>query len=218
MLVSPDEKVPIARLLMFLEHGERMAHDCATAQVSLALESGQQRFLRSQARQETAHALVFQGVVAWLAPRHLGKCPFLPAMEEYRQILRSAINRGDFFETVLAEQVILEGLGEAVLTRIERGLVKRGAPFTRVRRVLLHQEEAHHWFGRRTLERAMADGRVDRETLRHRAEDYLALTDQMVFFLSDLFHSLAEDPRAWAKDVRTFLPEWLKEGRIADDR
>lgn len=27
MPVHPDEKVPIARLLTFLEHGERMAHD-----------------------------------------------------------------------------------------------------------------------------------------------------------------------------------------------
>lgn len=218
MLVSPDEKAPIARLLTFLEQGERMAHDCAKAQALLAPESGQRRFLLSQARQEAAHALVFQGAIAWLAPKHLRDSPCLPAMKEYRQLLGDAINRHDFLETLLAEQVILEGFGEAVLTRIERGLIKRNASFGRLRRILLQQEEAHHGFGKRLLERAMADGRIDRETLRRRAQDYLALTDNMVLFLSDLFASIAEDPRAWAADVRTFLPEWLIEAPMADCR
>lgn len=218
MLVRTDEKIPIARLLTFLEHGERMANDCAKAQAALALDRGTQRFLLSQARQEAAHAMVFQGAIAWLAPRHLGDAPFLPALEEYRKVLNEALVRNDLLETVLAEQVILEGLGEAILTRIEEGLAKRAAPFGRLRRILLQQEEAHHGFGRRMLERAMAEGRIEAETLRRRAQDYLALTDQMVLALSDLFESIAEDPTAWAQDVRKFLPEWVTQEPIADGR
>jgi len=205
--------MPIARLLTFLEHGERLAHECAKAQAALAPEAGSRRFLISQARQEAAHALVFQGAIAWIAPRHLGDAPFLPALEEYRTILNDALVRKDLVETFLAEQVILEGLGEAILTRIEGGLVKRAAPFGRLRRMLLQQEEAHHGFGRRMLERAMAEDRIDAETLRRCAQDYLALTDQMVLTLSDLFESIAEDPMAWAQDVRNFLPKWLVESR-----
>jgi len=211
MLVQPDEQVPIARLLTFLEHGERLANECAKAQAALAPDSGSRRFLLSQARQEAAHRIVFQGAIAWLAPRHLGDAPFLPALEEYRKLLDDALARQDMLETFLAEQVILEGLGEAILTRIEEGLVKRAAPFGRLRRILLQQEEAHHAFGRRMLERAMAKGRIDAETLRRRAQDYLALTNQMVLTLGDLFESIAEDPTAWAHDVRKFLPEWLIE-------
>ena len=209
MLVRPDEKTPIARLLTFLEYGERMANECANAQAALAPDSGSRRFLLNQARQEAMHAVVFQGAIAWLAPRHLGDAPFLPALEEYRRILNDALARQDLLETFLAEQVILEGLGEAILTRIEEGLAKRAAPFGRLRRILLQQEEAHHGFGRRMLERAMAEGRTDAETLRRRAQDYLALTDRMVLTLSDLFESIAEDPTAWAQDVRKFLPPWL---------
>jgi hypothetical protein len=211
VLVRHDEKVPIARLLTFLEHGERLANECAKAQAALAPDAGSRRFLLSQARQEAAHGIVFQGAIAWLAPRHLGDAPFLPALEEYRKLLDNALARQDVLETFLAEQVILEGLGEAILTRIEEGLFKRAAPFGRLRRILLQQEEAHHGFGRRMLERAMAEGRIDAETLRRRAQDYLALTDQMVLTLSDLFESIAEDPTAWAHDVRKFLPEWLVE-------
>ena len=209
MLVRPDEKTPIARLLTFLEHGERMANECAKAQAALAPDVGSRRFLLGQARQEAMHAVVFQGAIAWLAPRHLGDAPFLPALEEYRKKLNDALDRQDVLETFLAEQVILEGLGEVILTRIEEGLAKRAAPFGRLRRILLQQEEAHHGFGRRMLERAMVEGRTDAETVRRRAQDYLALTDRMVLTLSDLFVSIAEDPTAWAQDVRKFLPPWL---------
>ena len=101
------------------------------------------------------------------------------------------------------------------MTRIEHGLVKRAAPFGRLRRILLQQEEAHHGFGRRMLERAMADGRIDAVTLRRRAQDYLAVTDDMVLTLSDLFETIAEDPAVWAQDVRTFLPEWLRQETLS---
>jgi hypothetical protein len=209
MLVRPDEKVPIARLLTFLEHGERMAHDCAKAQTALADEVGVRRFLASQSRQEAMHAVVFQGAIAWLAPKHLGDAPFLPALEEYRTMLHDELSGGNLVETYLAEQVVLEGLGEAILTRIEQGLAKRAAPFGRLRRILLHQEEAHHGFGRRQLERAVARGETDHQFLRQRAQRYLVLTDAMICTLCDLFDSIDEDAGAWAADVRTFLPQWL---------
>ncbi|NJN69885.1 MAG: hypothetical protein HC801_06215 [Nitrospira sp.] len=208
MLVRPDEKTPIARLLTFLEYGERMAHDCAKAQAALSEDAGTRRFLLSQAKQEAMHALVFQGAIAWLAPKHLRDTPFLGALEEYRRILDDALARRDLLETFLAEQVVLEGLGEVVLTRIEQGLVKRAAPFGRLRRILLRQEEAHHGFGRRQLEWAIDRGETDRATLRQRAQRYLVLTDAMVLTLCDLFESIDEDATAWANDVRTFLPDW----------
>lgn len=208
MLVRPDEKVPIARLLTFLEYGERMAHDCAKAQAALSEDAETRRFLLSQAKQEAMHARVFQGAIAWLAPKHLRDTPFLPALEEYRRILDEALARHDLLETFLAEQVVLEGLGEAVLTRIEQGLVKRAAPFGRLRRILLRQEEAHHGFGRQQLARAVERGETDPQSLRRQAQRYLALTDAMVFTLCDLFESIDEDATAWAQDVRTFLPDW----------
>jgi hypothetical protein len=209
MLVRTDEKVPIARLLTFLEHGERLAQTCAKAQSTLARDPSHRRFFLSQARQEAMHAMVFRGAIAWLAPRYLGNTPVLQALEDYTKLLFAALARKDLVETILAEQVILEGLGEAILTRIEAGLVKRAAPYGRLRRILLYQEEAHHGFGRRMLERAIADGHTDAVTLRCHAQDYLELTERMVLGLSDVFESINEDPAAWAADIRTFLPPWL---------
>ena len=209
MLVRPDERVPIARLLTFLEYGERLAHDCALAQAALAPDQGMQRFLTSQARQESAHAWVFQGAIAWLAPKHLGDSPFLPALEQYRALLDDALQRGDFAETLMAEQIILEGLGEAILARIEEGLAKRHAPFGHLRRILLCQEEAHHDFGRRMLDRAFAAGTTSPDRLRPRAQEYLALTDRMVSMLGDLFQSIDEDPQLYMARAKSYLPAWV---------
>lgn len=209
MLVGPDERVPIARLLTFLEHGEWMAHDCAKAQAALSNESRVRRFLLTQAKQEAMHARVFQGAIAWLAPKHLRDAPVLPALEEYRRILNEALACRDLIETFLAEQVVLEGLGEAILTRIEHGLAQRSAPFGPLRRILLKQEEAHHGFGRRQIEQAIERGETDVKDLRRRVQRYCTLTDAMVLTLCDLFDSIDEDADAWAADVRTFLPVWL---------
>lgn len=209
MIVHPDERVPVARLLRFLEQGERLAHDCARAQAGIAPDIGTRRFLFGQARQEALHAVVFQGAIAWLAPRQLGTCPLLPPLERYRALIDEAIRQGNFAETLLAEQIILEGLGEAILQRIEYGLAKRKAGFGWFRRLLLHQEEAHHAFGHRALERAFARGEASPEALRPRAQEYLALTDAMVTTLRDLFDAIDEDPSAYASDAKSYLPAWL---------
>lgn len=209
MLVRPDERVPIARLLTFLEYGERLAHDCAKAQAALAPEKGMQRFLASQARQESAHTWVFRGAIAWLAPKHLGDSPCLPALEQYRSLVEDALRRRDFSETLLAEQLILEGLGEAILARIEEGLAKRNAPFGQLRRILLQQEEAHYDFGRRMLDRAFAAGTTSPGHLRARAQEYLALTDRMVSTLGDFFESIDEDPQLYKERAKNYLPAWL---------
>ncbi len=209
MLVRPDERVPIARLLRFLEQGERLARDCATRQAALAPTAGMRRFLLGQARQESYHALVFQGAIAWLSPRHLGRCSLLPPLERYRVLLQEALDAGRFAESLLAEQIILEGLGEAILNRVESGLTKRDAPFGRLRRVLLHQEEAHYEFGLRVLERQLTEDPGVGESLRVRAQDYMALTEAMVTTLSALFESLDEDPAVYATDAKSYLPGWL---------
>lgn len=208
MIVLPDEREPVAQLLGFLEYGERIAQACATAQAALVTDPDHRRFLLGQARQEAVHATVLRGAIAWLAPRRLGATPLLSPLESYRELLEDAINRRDLHETLMAEQLILEGLGEAILSRIEAGLVKRGAPFGRLRRILLHQEEAHHAFGRRLLDRARAEGTFQPDRFCGRGEEYLGLAHDMVLTLASIFSTIDGDASAWAADVRHYVPDW----------
>ena len=218
MLVKSDERVPLARLLKFMELGEQIAHSCAHAQAALAPEPGMQTFLAGQARQEKFHALSFKWAIGWLAPRHIGPVPFLKPLEQYRQRLDAAIQQKNFIELLLAEQIILEGLGEGILKKIEMGLVKRHAPFQRLRRMLIHQEEAHHAFGTRALRRALDRQETTVECLRDQAQEYLALAETMMTSVTDLFVAIDEDPNEYITAFHEHLPDWLTPAPIAEGR
>jgi hypothetical protein len=131
-------------------------------------------------------------------------------MNTYRGLLEAAIDRQDFVETLLAEQIILEGLGEAILKKIEAGLVKRGAPFQRLRRMLIHQEEAHHQFGLRILTKMLDRDEESYETLRDRTREYLPLAKTLLFSTEEAFYSIDEDPQEFWDDFYRNLPVWLQ--------
>lgn len=212
VLIHPAERVPLARLLRLLEEGERMAHECAKAQARLAAHDGQRRFFLAQARQERMHAFLFGRIADGLAPRDPVSHPALAPLAFYRRLLESAIRRGDLLETVLAEQVVLEGMGEAILHRVEAGLVARNAPLTGLRRLLLAQEEAHAGFGARALARALEQGIASQPELVRRAEPYLALAKTMFLSLAGELAVFDEDAGGWASGVSRYLPHWLTTG------
>ena len=47
-------------------------------------------------------------------------------------------------EAVIATQVVLEALGEALLARLDAGLARHGAGLQRLRRLLRQQQSRHH--------------------------------------------------------------------------
>ncbi len=218
MLVKPNERIPMARLLQFIERGERLAHDCAQAQAALAPESGMQRFLLGQARQEGLHAVSFKWAIGWLAPRHVGEAPFMKPFNQYAQRLQAALQRKDFAESLLAEQIVLEGLGQALLKKIEAGLTKRKAPFQQLRRILLHQEDAHHSFGVRHLPQAMDRQEISEKHIRHQAQEYLVLAESMISSVADLFGAIDEDPKEYLAEFHRHIPSWLGSNSQSDLR
>lgn len=214
MLVKSEERQPMVELLYFLEIGERLAHTCATAQSALAPTAKMGQFLAGQAKQEAFHATVFRTAGMWIEPRHRHRTRNLQPFEEYTSLLNDALNRHDFYESILAEQVILESLGEAILYKLEDGLQKRNAPFRRLRKILLHQEAAHHGFGERVLEQAMSNNTLTSEELRTKAEPYLALSHSMVMGLEHLFEEIEEDPDEYLRLQRGYLPRWLVDTEV----
>lgn len=211
MLIKPGEHAHLAQLLQFMVLGEQLAHDCVTSQVTLAREPGAQTFLAGQSRQEGRHAVVFQWAIHWLTPRAPRSALIFEQMNRYRRLLMAAIERRDFAESLLAEQIILEGLGEAILQRLEAGLKKRRAPFQALRRLLIQQEQAHQGFGLRALHRMVTNGETSVDRLRELAPVYLHIGKSMLFSAQDSFHSIQEDPREYWKDFQRGLPVWLQE-------
>ncbi len=210
MLIKSGEHTHLAQLLRFMELGEHLAHDCAQKQSRLAPEPGMQTFLAGQARQEGYHAFVFQGAIRWLAPKAHQSSEVAEQMNHYRQLVEAAIDRKDFAETLVAEQIILEGLGEAILKKIEIGLVKRGAPFRRLRRMLIHQEEAHYQFGLRVLSKMIEQDKESSDSLRKKSEIYLPLAKTMLFSAEEAFVSIHENPQDYWDEFERSLPPWLQ--------
>lgn len=211
MVIAPDQRREIARLFSFLMEGERLAHEGALRQADMAPEPAARRFLLAQARQEGFHARVFQSAIGWLAPKGVSAPPGLAVMERYRRLIEEAIERGDLAESLLAQQVILEGLGHVVLSRIDGGMSKRAIGFSRLRRILLYQEKAHHGFGIRELKRLLDRQVIAPEGFRQRAQDYTALTDSMLASLSGFFGFFDEDPVEYTRELRHHLPDWIND-------
>ncbi len=209
MLIKPDERRPLADLLGFLEMGERLAHDCAHAQAVIAPDPRMSQFLRGQANQEAFHASLFQGAAKLIAPGRQKQYDTYPPLQHYRDLIMHALDRRDFLETILAEQVILESLGEAILHKLEAGLKKRNAPFNRLRHLLLHQEAAHHGFGERVLDQAITEGKTSHAFLREKARPYLALSQSLILDLQARLEDIDENPHDYIQGHHALLPEWL---------
>lgn len=175
----------LARLFGLLAAGERLAQHLARLQMRLAPTRREARFLRAQVRQEQLHAGVFE-----LAQRRLTDEPepLDVLYEPFRQQVQRAAAVGDYYECIVATQVVLEHVGESLLRRLDVGMERRGAGLRRLRRLFLAQESAHHAFGQRVLREALADGRCDPLWLARCAESYLSHVPQ--WFASE--HALSE--------------------------
>lgn len=205
MHIRPGENAQIARLLGLLTQGERLAETCAMRQAALTPQVGMKRFLRAQSRQEALHASVFEKAATWLAPARKSTQPELAAMQRYRAEIDAALNAGDLGETLIAQQVILEGLGEVVLRNIAAGIVRRHGVLQSLHRRLLLQEQAHLGFGVLHLKNMLSTGFMTAETLRANTHRYLSYAEAMLDEMQDQFDYFSEDATQYKQALRAHL-------------
>ncbi|MCV6606543.1 MAG: hypothetical protein OIF34_14665, partial [Porticoccaceae bacterium] len=189
MHFSPDETVQISRMLHLLKRGEEVARDCARMQARLKADSDPRvaKFLRSQARQESFHAQTIQAGILWVAPKQRGSRVHCPAMETLYRRCCEAIRQGRYAESVLAVQIVLEGMGETVLRAIDSNMESRRMGLKKLRHMIIHQEVAHHTFGLRELDKAAAAEGLDADQLVNLSQQYLGLSEQIFADLDGVF-------------------------------
>ena len=130
-------------------------------------------------------------------------------MQEYKNLLVEALKDNNLAETLLGQQVLLEGLGETVLENIDYGMRNRKFGFQRIRHVVLSQEHAHHQFGLRKLNEWVREDESKKQALSLRVQDYLHLIEQMLISLQDLFEYFNYDAMQYLGDVQHKLPDWV---------
>lgn len=149
--LNARERQAAAELLRLQAAGERVAMAGARGQARIAPTRTARRFLIRQSRQEAFHARLFTHAACLLddsAPEP-DDIP-LPLMR-VRKSLADAIVRSAYVEAVLIQHIALEGLGNAVLQRLDEELPVLGSGFDRLRRIILEQEGEHCRFGARVL-------------------------------------------------------------------
>lgn len=210
MYIKQGEHTQSARLLCFLALGEEIAHHCAKEQAKQSDNRSIQRFLNSQARQEKYHQIMFKRGELLLTPKGSPCGPAKKPLLEYKQLLDEAIAKQDFAETLLGQQVILEGLGEVVLENIDNGMSNRNFGYKKIRHLILNQEHAHHYFGIRKLNQIIRDDPNAQIRLSTRVQDYMQLTENMLEGMHNLFAYFNYDSSNYFHQVQNKLPAWIE--------
>jgi len=215
MFILPDERHHIARMFAFLLQGEQLARDCSRRQIELFEDQAAKKFLRNQSRQEQFHSSVFKAGVGVLAPRGISGIPGQKQMSDYRRLVEEALQRGDAMESLLAMQIILEGLGDVLVKRIDAGFELRGMGILcrRVRHLIVGQEDAHHAFGVNRFKQSFEHQEVP-DYLLERSQVYLGLLDELVASVSPLFIYFDESVEDYMCEFYAELPDYIYEAKL----
>jgi len=205
--MHPETRRQTTRLFVALEYGEQLAHQCALQQMHWINDRRAGRFLKAQAAQEATHAGFYRRAAEWLSPGHRESVP--ATLRSYGARLQRALQHNDLSDSLTGSQIVLEGFGEQIISRLNHGMDNHGVGFKRLRRILLHQEQSHYAFGLRTLQQQAEHSPALGKRLPELASGYLLQVNKIINEMSDVFVSLDEDPAEYCSDLRRSLPPWL---------
>lgn len=207
--LSSEIAAPLSELLRVMANGEMIAHDCAAQQARAAEDVKDRRFFLAQAQHEYFHAFLFRRAATRLLPDTQATFEESSAgLRRYEQSLTTAIEQKHWDEVVIGQQLVLESLGELVLSKLDREMSRRGIGFQRIRSLILRQERSHHHFGTQWIERRLRDNRISLAAVRNHSELYIQLADQVLQDIAGLLEGIEADPHAYRKALPENMPPW----------
>lgn len=205
--IDPGFDLRIARLFKVLEHAERIACGIAMRQARLCREPRARRFFALQATQEALHATVFHAAATLLAPRGRSlHTPAIAALDDYRQRLDDDLAAGNLAGSVVGLQVVLEGLGDVVLRRLNPELNRHGTRFAPWQKLILAQETSHHAFGCSWVSRSSS---AAMPALAASARQYLDLGTRLLTAGDELFGYGLGTAAGYDAQLRATVPQML---------
>ena len=210
--MRPEERRQISRLFTSLEYGEQLAYACAKQQHSVMHDVKSRRFLRAQAHQEYTHAAFFRTAVRCLTPKHQQHIP--NGLKRFGERLHQAIVSNDLTDSLVGSQIVLEGFGEQILLRLNRGMDNRNIGFQRQRAILLRQEQSHFAFGMRILQRQINQEQTTVERVHALTEDYLQQVQQIIREMEGIFTVLDENAEEYTAGLIDSIPPWMLGDKI----
>jgi hypothetical protein len=208
MMISANQSIAVGKLLHVMAEGEYLARDCARRQAISARNRRLKRFFSAQARHEQFHASLFLGAARRLAPDSAPQPEYKNGLTLYARSLDVAMSANRWDEVVIGQQLVLEGLGELVLQRLDREMSRRGLGFARTRCIVLKQERAHHHFGERWVKERLGSGQLSVIRAREVVEQFIGLADVVLADIAELLDGLETDPNSFRQAFHQRLPGW----------
>lgn len=209
-MITAADKPQIARLFQFIARGEHIASTCATQQSALATDNAMQRFFATQAKQERQHAFLFKHGAEWLSPKISYRPQAIKGLDAYERKLNSALEQNRLAESLIAQQIILEGLGEITLEKISTSMQTRGLGLKRIRETILKQERAHHHFGTRHIKTLLKSRNMNLIDMRQHCNEYLEIIQELLHEVQTLFEYFHQDTALYYQHVLNELPLKLR--------
>ena len=206
-----ERRRALGAFMRHLAHGEAVARAAAMLESGLTEDRRLQRFFVAQARQEASHCRIFDTAATVVGAPALRLSP--DPYSTFDSAISRAAARHRFSELIVATQVVLEALGEALLARLEAGLVRYGAGFGSLRRRIIEQEASHHAFGVQWTMREIWACRADAASLSAIAKPYVAICDAMIDAGAPALEHFSLTPAAIRADFRARLPVWTDAAR-----
>jgi hypothetical protein len=199
----------IGRAAAALEAGERLAARIAARQAAVA-PGPSARFFALQARQEMFHARAFAAAAALLVPGPAAANPAAAALAALGAGLDRDLDARDLAASVVGLQIALEALGVAVLGELEALVAAHVPALALLHRRLALQEAAHHAFGVRYVERALARGELSVSRRAAAAGEYGALAQGVLRASGDVIDGLGAPAGRYPDAFRDALPAWFR--------
>lgn len=196
MFVLPGRNERIARALLVIEAGERLAQSCAASQhvlaVAMRLDHTTQSFLRDQVRQESVHANFFGAGARLFGGAEIPR-QAATALDQYRSRLEDDLKHGTLVPSLIGMQCVFEALGECVLGAFDRSPSPKVRLFAEFRRRIAREEATHHAFGVRAVRLLLHGEEAECAHARSAACSYASLGEAILHSSVPLFADLGAD-------------------------
>ncbi len=206
--IPSHQKVALHELLSVMTYGEEIARRGAYLQAKMATAPTARKFLLQQARHEKFHALVFGRAAEMVKPDgHQDLAPIPPVLKAWSKQIETSIARGDLAESLLIQQIFLEGLAHIVMYKADAELAGHGyvdsQQFLKLQRYILQQEAEHHAFGVQQLRRVLTNDAVTQRRLRQVSASLLNQTGELIDSLSETCGALDVTDLDYAKAMQS---------------
>jgi len=208
--LDPEQRGALGYLLAVMAQGERIAMEGAGLQARIAPDRAGRHFFRQQVRQERFHAVVFAGAAALLSAGHREwPCRYSqlpPALVAWRAQIVDATARGRLAESLLVQQVFLEGFGHVLLHRFGACLTNPDERWSRLHRLILGQEAQHHRVGLQLLDRELHRVPAAYPRLERIGRSLFGQAEQLLANLAQAFEALDWQNSDAVAELRAGLP------------